>query len=86
MSTILWVAGYFILAISVTAVIEIATKRLWLLAFASATLTALVAQLIAYAYLGYFDTQAYIIIVPSWVIALLSAIAYWAVVKRIRGS
>ena len=86
MNTFLWVAGYCILAIAVTAVIEIATRKLWLLALASATVTALVAQLIVYGYLGYFDTQAYVVIIPSWVIALLSAIGYWVVVKRIRES
>lgn len=84
MGSFLWIAGYCILAIVVAAAMESVTRKLWLLALGSATATATLAQAVVYAYLGFFDTWAYVVIVPSWIVALVCAIAYWAVAKRIR--
>lgn len=86
MLTVFWIAGYCALSALVTAVIEMGTKRLWLLAPASATVSALLLQGIVYVYLGFFDTWAYVVIVPSWLIALVCAFFYWTVAKRMRES
>jgi hypothetical protein len=84
METALWIAGYCLVSLLIAALTELGTKRLWLLALASATASTLLLQAIVYVYLGFFDTWAYVVIVPSWLIALICAILYWGVARRLR--
>jgi hypothetical protein len=84
MMTFIYIAVFCAVAFAVSALIHRWMKTYVLYVFASATISAILLQLLGIAYYGRIDEWAYIAFFVTWVIAFACATVYFIAVRTNR--